>query len=38
MFLLNDDTKILLDSDVIRHLIKGDKLSLLHTNYKSKKK
>jgi len=30
MFLLKDDTKILLDSDVIRHLIKGDKLSLLH--------
>ena len=30
---MNDNLKILLDSDVIRHLIKGDRLSLLHELY-----
>jgi len=33
MLTLNDETKILLDSDVIRHLIKGDKLSILYSLY-----
>ncbi|MCK4796804.1 MAG: hypothetical protein KAT05_05440 [Spirochaetes bacterium] len=35
MLTLNDDTRILLDSDVIRHLIKGERLSLLCELYGS---